>query len=118
VTDLGAAAKLKAHPLLKFDLTVPAEADSNWLQVKLAIQAEGVKWTESPKWLWSRAPGTAGITKEPITWDTTDVVAKMPDKPTWLKIDLVTQGGRARTLYVDNIRYEDSPSATVTEAVR
>jgi hypothetical protein len=111
LTDLSAAAKLKAHPLLKLDLTVPPEPDSSWLQVKLVIECEGLKWAESPKWLLNRAPGTTGITKETLAWDTTGVVAKMPDKPNWFKIDLVTQGGRARTLYVDNVRYEDVPVA-------
>ena len=115
VTDAAAAAKLKAHPLLKLDLTVPPEPDTTWLEVKVAIQAAGLERTESPKWLLDRAPGTTGITNETLTWDATDVVAKMPDNPTWFKIELVTQGAHPRTLYVDNVRYEGGTGAAVTE---
>jgi lysophospholipase L1-like esterase len=115
VTDTAAAAKLKAHPVLKVDITVPAESDFTWFQAKLAVHADGMQRVESPKWLLDRAPGTAGIDKVTLTWDTTDVVVKMSDKPTWFKIELVTQGDHARTVYVDNIRYEDGAGATVVE---
>lgn len=115
VTDTAAAAKLKAHPVLKVDLSVPAETSDTWFQAKLAVHADGMQRAESPKWLLDRAPGAAGINKVTLTWDTTDVVAKMPGNPTWFKIELVTQGDHARTVYVDNVRYEDAAGATVTE---
>ena len=99
------AAKLKANPLLKVDITVPAEAeDAGWLNVKLAINAEGFARTESPRWLLDRHPGKSGINKETLTWDLSDIAAKLPDHPSWFKIELVTQGDRARTIYVSNLR--------------
>lgn len=107
VTDKAAAAKLKANPVLKVDISVPRESTNSWFQAKLAIQAEGMKWTESPKWLLNRAPGTTGFDKVTMFWDTTDVAAKIPANPEWFKVELVTQGDHARTIYVDNIRYGD-----------
>ena len=115
VTDPAAAAKLKAHPVLKADLTVPPEADATWFQAKLAFNADGIARAEAPKWLLDRSPGTAGIDKATLSWDTTDVAAKLADHPAWFKIELVTQGAHARTIYVDNVRYEDATGAVVTE---
>ncbi len=124
VKDKEVAAKLKEHPVIKLDITVPPEESDTWFQAKLAVQTDGLARTESPKWLLDRAPGKAGIEKVTMTWDTTDVVAKMPDNPEWFKIELVTQGDHARTIYVDNIRYEkgtgeaavEKPKATVPAA--
>jgi lysophospholipase L1-like esterase len=118
VTDTSAAARLKAHPVLKVDITVPAESDVTWFQAKLAVHAEGMQRAESPKWLLNRAPGTTGIDKVTLTWDTTEVVAKMPDNPSWFKIEVVTQGDHARTVYVDNVRYENSSGEAVAEKAK
>ena len=101
------AAKLKAKPLLKVDITVPPDAaDEGWFMVKLAINGEGIDRTESPKWLLDRHPGKAGIDKQTLSWDTSDVMAKLPDNPSWFKIELVTQGDHPRTISVANIRAE------------
>ena len=118
VNDSAAAAKLKIHPVLKVDVSVPAETENTWFQAKLAIHAEGLERKESPKWLLDRAPGKSGIDKVTMSWDTTAVVAKMPDKPSWFKIELVTQGDHARTVYIDNIRYENADGAAVVEKAK
>jgi lysophospholipase L1-like esterase len=101
------AAKLKANPLLKVDLTVPPDAgDAGWFMVKLAINGEGIERTESPKWLLDRHPGKSGIDKETLSWNTSDIVAKLPASPSWFKIELVTQGDHPRTISVSNLRAE------------
>jgi len=74
--------------------------------VKLAINGAGIKRTESAKWLLDRHPGKAGIDKLTLSWDTSDVVAKLPADPNWFKIELVTQGDHPRTITVSNIRAE------------
>ena len=100
-------AKLKANPLLKVDISVPPDAeDAGWFMVKLAINGPGIERTESPKWLVDRRPGKAGIEKLTLSWNTADVVAKLPDSPNWFKIELVTQGDHPRTITVSNIRAE------------
>jgi lysophospholipase L1-like esterase len=101
------AAKLKANPLLKVDITVPPEADdAGWFMVKLAINGEGIERTESPKWLLDRKPGKAGIDKLTLSWNASEVAAKLPDHPNWFKVELVTQGDRPRTIFVSNLRAE------------
>jgi lysophospholipase L1-like esterase len=101
------AAKLKANPLLKVDITVPPDAeDAGWFMVKLAINGPGIERTESPKWLLDRRPGKAGIEKLTLSWDTSEVMAKLPANPNWFKIELVTQGDHPRTIHVSNIRAE------------
>ena len=106
-TSTSDAAKLKANPLLKIDLTVPPEAeDAGWFMVKLAINGQGIERTESPKWLLERPPGKAGIDKLTLSWNTADVMAKLPEHPSWFKIELVTQGDRPRTISVANLRAE------------
>ena len=100
-------AKLKANSLLKVDITVPPEADdTGWFMVKLAINGEGIERTESPKWLLDRRPGKAGIDKLTLSWDASEVAAKLPDNPNWFKIELVNQGDRPRAITVSNIRAE------------
>jgi lysophospholipase L1-like esterase len=107
IADATMCATLKTRPLLKVDITVPPHAsDGGWFMVRLAINAEGIQRTESPKWLLDRAPGKAGINKLTLTWDTSSLVAKLPDTPTWFKVELVNQGDRERTIYVDNLRCE------------
>ncbi len=118
VTDTAAAGKLKAHPLLKVDISVPPETEDTWFQAKLAVHAEGMARAESPKWLLDRAPGKAGIDRTTLSWDVSSVVASMSAKPTWFKIELVTQGDHARTVYIDNIRYEDASGAAVVEKAK
>jgi|GEM_PF-783169 len=104
------AATLKARPVLKVDLTVPAEAeDAGWFMVKLALNGHGLARTESPKWLLDRAPGKAGLHQVTLSWDASDVVAKLADHPSWFKIELVTQGDRPRTLILSNLRAEAAP---------
>jgi lysophospholipase L1-like esterase len=100
-------AKLKANPVLKLDITVPPEAaDTGWFMVKLAINGEGMERTESPKWLLEQKPGKAGLKNQTLTWNTSDVVSKLPDNPKWFKIELVTQGDQARKISVSNLRAE------------
>ncbi len=101
------AAKLKANPLLKVDITVPPDAeDAGWFMVKLAVNAQGIERTESPKWLLDRHPGKAGIDTLTLSWNASDVAAKLPDNPSWFKIELVTQGDHPRTITVSNLRAE------------
>lgn len=101
------AATLKAKPVLKVDLTVPPEAeDAGWFMVKLALNGDGLARTESPKWLLERHPGKAGLHKVTLSWDASDVVAKLAEHPSWLKIELVTQGDRPRTLTLSHLRAE------------
>ena len=103
----SAAAKLKANPLLKVDLTVPPDAeDAGWFMVKLAVNGQGIERTESPKWLLDRQPGKAGLDKLTLSWNTADIIAKLPENPSWFKIELVTQGDHPRTLTVSNLRAE------------
>lgn len=101
------AAKLKANPVLKVDITVPPDAqDAGWFNVKLAINGEGITRTESPKWLLDRQPGTKGVTNETLSWDLSEIVGKLPEHPNWFKIELVTQGDHPRTIYASNLRAE------------
>lgn len=111
VNDVGSVAKLKAHPVLKVDLSVGPEDQDAWFMAKLAIQSDSVARAESPQWLLDRAPGQAGIDKTTLSWDVGEIVAKMPADPKWFKIELVTQGGRARPLHIDNIRCEGGADA-------
>lgn len=113
VNDVGSVAKLKAHPVLKVDLSVGPEDQDAWFMAKLAIQSDSVARAESPQWLLDRAPGQAGIDKTTLSWDVGEIVAKMPASPKWFKIELVTQGGRARTIHIDNIRCEGGADAAV-----
>jgi lysophospholipase L1-like esterase len=104
-TATSIAATLKANPLLQVDITVPADADANgWLQVKLAIHGEGMDRTESPTWLVDGALPATGIEKTTLSWDTSALSATLPANPAWFKIELVTQGDRARTLVASNLR--------------
>ncbi len=99
------AAKLKANPVLKVDIGVPPDAgDAGWFQVKLAIQGEGLARTESPKWLLERPPGSKGIDKATLSWDTSGI--EIPKSPSWFKIEMVTQGDHPRTISVSNLRAE------------
>ena len=101
------AAKLKANPVLKVDITVPPDAqDAGWFNVKLAINGEGITRTESPKWLLDRQPGTKGVTNETLSWDLSEIVGNLPEHPNWFKIELVTQGDHPRTIYASNLRAE------------
>lgn len=101
------AARLKANPLLKVDITVPPDAkDAGWFMVKLAINGPGIERTESPKWLLEQRPGKAGLEKVTLSWDTAEAVAKLPEHPNWFKIELVTQGDQPRTISVSNLRAE------------
>jgi len=110
--DTAVCATLKARPLLKVDITVPPDSgDGGWLMVKLAINGDGMERTESPKWLLDRAPGKAGINKKTLTWDTSSLTAKLPANPSWFKVELVNQGDRARTIYVENLRCETAAGA-------
>jgi lysophospholipase L1-like esterase/beta-glucanase (GH16 family) len=112
-------AKLKAKPLLKVDIAVPPDADdAGWFMVKLAINGEGIERTESPKWLLDRRPGKAGIDKLTLSWDASEVVAKLPDNPNWFKIELVNQGHHPRTITVSNIRAEAVAGAANPVALR
>jgi len=115
VTDKAAAAKLKAHPVLKVDITVSPEESDTWFQAKLAVHGDGMTRAESPKWLLDRAPGTTGLDKVTMSWDTSSLTSQLPGNPTWFKIELVTQGDHARTIYVDNIRYEGGAGAAAVE---
>lgn len=120
VGDAATCAILKTRPLLKVDITVPPDASAGgWFMVRLAINAEGIQRTESPKWLLDQAPGTTGIKKTTLTWDTSSLTATLPAKPNWFKIELVNQGDRARTIYVENVRCEaaaGTPEAAKPEA--
>lgn len=108
---VGAA--LRTHPLLKVDVSVAPEPEgAAWLEVKLAINGEGFDRTESPHWLLDRAPGKSGIDKLTLIWDTSSVVAKLPAKPSWFKVELVNQGDRARTIDVSNLRAEAAAGST------
>jgi len=101
------AAKLKANPLLKVDITVPPDAqDAGWFNLKLAINGDGFARAEAPKWLLERLPGTKGINNETVSWDLSEIVGKLPDHPNWFKIELVTQGDHPRTIYASNLRAE------------
>jgi lysophospholipase L1-like esterase len=125
-TSTADVAKLKANSLLKVDVTVPPDADdTGWFMVKLAINGPGIERTES-KWLLDQRPGKVGIDKLTLSWDASDVMAKLPDHPNWFKIELVTQGDRPRTIAISNIRAEavvgpanpvplklESPAATI-----
>lgn len=118
VTDPASAAKLKAHPVLKVDLSVGAEDQDAWFMAKLAIQSDTLERTEGKEWLLDRVPGNAGIDKATLSWDVTSIVAKMPANPKWFKIELVTQGGRARAIYIDNIRCEGGADAAAGEKLK
>ncbi|HLX62266.1 MAG TPA: GDSL-type esterase/lipase family protein [Planctomycetota bacterium] len=109
------AAKLKANPRLKADITVPPDAaDAGWFMVKLAINGEGIARTESPDWLLDRCPGKAGIDKFTLSWDASEIAAKLPANPNWFKIEMVTQGDHPRTIHVSNLRVEavSGPAST------
>ena len=113
--ETSVCAALKAHPLLKVDISVPADSDNGgWFMVKLAVNGEGMQRIESPQWLVDRAPGKAGIAKQTLTWDTSALTAKLPDHPNWFKVELVNQGDRARTIYVDNLRCEAAAGGAET----
>ena len=118
VTDPASAAKIKAHPVLKVDISVAPESEDAWFNAKLAIQSDTLPRTESAQWIIDRAPGKAGIDKATLAWDTTDVVAKMPANPKWFKIELVTQGGHARTIHIDNIRCDGGADAAAVEKLK
>jgi lysophospholipase L1-like esterase len=110
--DTAVCATLKARPLLKVDITVPPDnGDGGWFMVKLAINGDGIQRTESPKWLLDRAPGKDGINQQTLTWDTSSLAAKLPANPSWFKVELVNQGDRARTIYVENLRCETAAGA-------
>lgn len=105
-TATADVAKLKASPLLKVDITVTPDADdAGWFMVKLAINGPGIERTES-KWLLDRPPGKAGIDKLTLSWDTSDVVARLPQNPNWFKIEMVTQGDHPRSVQVSNLHAE------------
>ena len=108
-SSAGDAAKLKANPVLKLDLSLPAETgDPGWFMAKLSINGQGIERTESPKWLLEQPPGKTGIDKRTLSWDLSDVMAKLPANPSWLKIELVIQGDRPRTITISNLRAESA----------
>jgi len=111
-SSAGDAAKLKKNPVIKVDLTLlPEPGDPGWFMAKLAINGQGIERTESAKWLLDQAPGKAGIEKRTLSWDASEVLAKLPVNPNWLKIELVIQGDRARTIAVSNLRAEAASGA-------
>lgn len=112
-------AKLKAKPVLKADISVePDTTDTGWFMVKLAINGPGIDRTESPKWLIEKAPGKAGIDDMTISWNTSEVVSRLPDDANWFKIELVTQGDHPRTITVSNLRAEAATGAAKAEALK
>ena len=112
-------AKLKAKPVLKVDISVPADtADTGWFMAKLAINGPGIERTESPKWLIEKPPGKAGIDGMTVSWNTSEVVSRLPDDANWFKIELVTQGDHPRTITVSNIRAEAATGAGKEETLK
>jgi lysophospholipase L1-like esterase len=70
---------------------------------------------ESANWIIDRKPGKAGINKETLSWDLSNVVTKLPEHPNWFRIELVTQGDRSRTIYASNLRAEGGGARKTVE---
>jgi lysophospholipase L1-like esterase len=101
------AAKLKANPVLKVDITVPPDTgEAGWFNAKLAINGDGFARKESATWIIDHQPGKAGINQETLSWNLSDIAPTLPDNPSWFKIELVTQGDHPRTISVSNLRAE------------
>jgi len=117
-TSTAAVANLKANPILKMDVSIPPDAeDGGWFMLKLAINGQEIERMESP-WLLNRAPGKAGIEKLTLSWDASAVLAKVPDNPSWFKIELVTQGDHPRTINVSNLRAENATAGSHAVALK